>query len=509
MDNKGKVYLIGAGPGDPGLFTLKGRKCLEEADAVVYDRLSDPRILAWAKEDAELVYVGKASSHHTMKQEDISQLLVDLAKQGKTVARLKGGDPFVFGRGGEEAILLKENGIPFELVPGITSAVAVPEYAGIPVTHRKIAASFSVITGHEDPTRAESGINWEAVAQGADTLVFLMGIENLEKITAQLIKYGRPAETPAAVIRWGTHPEQRTLVTTVGKACEDVKKAGLRPPAIFIVGEVVKLRETMNWFETKPLFGKTFVVTRARSQASVLTQKLEDEGAAVIEVPAIKISEPDDTALVDKAISNISDFSWIVFTSVNGVDMFFRRMDASGRDARDLAGICIAAIGPSTAKALLSHGIKADVVPSSYKAEDLTKELLPRLEKGNKVLIARAAVAREVLPDALREAGMDVEVLPVYKTEADCSNIDELKEALREKRVDCVTFTSSSTVRNLVDALGDDKDLLEGNAAAAIGPVTASTCESLGIKPEVTAEKYTIDGLIEAVKRYFENKEMQ
>ncbi|MGN0709255.1 MAG: uroporphyrinogen-III C-methyltransferase [Anaerovoracaceae bacterium] len=514
MENKGRVYLIGAGPGDPGLFTLKGRKCLEEADVVVYDRLSDPRILGWAKKDAERVYVGKASSHHTMKQEDISQLLVDRAKEGKTVARLKGGDPFVFGRGGEEAILLEENGIPFELVPGITSAVAVPEYAGIPVTHRKVAASFSVITGHEDPTRAESGINWEAIANGADTLVFLMGIENLEKITAQLMKYGRPADTPAAVIRWGTHPEQRTLVTTVGKACEDVKNAGLRPPAIFIVGEVVKLRETMNWFETKPLFGKTIVVTRARAQASALTERLEEEGAAVIEVPAIKICGPDDPGLVDDAIDRLKDFDWIIFTSANGVERFFEMLYGRGLDARALAGLGVGAIGPATSEELMEHGISADVVPDSYKAEDLSEALLSRMKKGSRVMIARAAEARAVLPDTLREAGMDVEIVPVYRTEADCGNMDELRDALREGRADCVTFTSSSTVRNFMKALDGDASLLSGTAAAAIGPVTAAECGKFGIKPEVTAEKYTIDGLVEAIEKYFdsgkknENKEM-
>ena len=278
MKKQGKVYLIGAGPGDPGLLTLKGRDCLAEADAVVYDRLADPRILGWVRPEAERIYVGKASAQHTMKQEDINKLLVKLAAEGKIVARLKGGDSFVFGRGGEEALLLKENGLPFEFIPGITSAISVPEYAGIPVTHRKVAASFAVITGHEDPSREQSGINWQGLAKGVDTLIFLMGVENLKHISAKLIEHGRPAETPAALIRWGTHPEQRTLITTLGNAYEDVVRTGMKPPAIFIVGEVVKLRDQLSWFETKPLFGKTFVVTRARAQVSALTSRLEKEG---------------------------------------------------------------------------------------------------------------------------------------------------------------------------------------------------------------------------------------
>ncbi|MEE3382239.1 MAG: uroporphyrinogen-III C-methyltransferase, partial [Succiniclasticum sp.] len=308
MNKTGKVYLIGAGPGDPGLLTLKGRDCLAACDVVVYDRLADPRILSWVNPEAERIYVGKASSNHVMKQEDISKLLVKLAAEGKTVARLKGGDSFVFGRGGEEALLLKENNLPFEFVPGITSAISVPEYAGIPVTHRKVAASFAVITGHEDPSREKSGINWKGLATGVDTLVFLMGVENLKNIAAKLIENGRPADTPAALIRWGTHPEQRTLVTTLGKAYEDVVRTGMKPPAIFIVGEVVKLRDSLSWFETKPLFGKTFVVTRARAQASALTEKLEMEGAKVMEVPAIKITDPDDFAPLDAAQKNLASY---------------------------------------------------------------------------------------------------------------------------------------------------------------------------------------------------------
>lgn len=503
MAAKGKVYLIGAGPGDPGLLTLKGRDCLAKADVVVYDRLADPRILGWVRDDAERIYVGKASCHHTMKQEDICRLLADLAGEGKIVARLKGGDSFVFGRGGEEALLLKERGIPFEFVPGITSAIAVPEYAGIPVTHRKVAASFAVITGHEDPTRAYSGINWAGLATGVDTLIFLMGVENLRHIAERLLENGRPADTPAALIRWGTHPEQRTLVTTLGQAYEDVQKAQLKPPAIFIVGDVVNLRDQLSWFETKPLFGKTFVVTRARTQASALTARLEAEGAKVLEVPAIRVADPEDFGPLDTALSHLQDYTWIVFTSANGVDRFFERLRSQRLDARALAACRVAAIGSATADTLDAFGIRADLVPPSFKAEDLTDALLPRLHPGDKVLLARAAVARNVLPDALRAAGMIVDVVPVYRTVADCENKEELLQALRDKAVDAVTFTSSSTVTNLLDSLGDDKDLLADIPLAVIGPVTAKTCVAAGLQPAVTADTYTIDGLVTAIQAYF------
>ena len=310
-----------------------------------------------------------------------------------------------------ERLLLREKGLPFEFVPGITSAIAVPEYAGIPVTHRKVAASFAVITGHEDPTRPHSGINWKGLATGVDTLIFLMGVENLKNITARLVENGRPADTPAALVRWGTHPEQRTLVTTLGNAYDDVQKAQLKPPAIFIVGNVVRLRDQLNWFETKPLFGKTFVVTRARAQASSLTKRLEEEGAAVLEVPAIRITDPEDYAPLDNAIDHLAQYRWVLFTSANGVDRFFERLAAHGKDARAFAPCKIGAIGSATADTLDAYGIRADLVPATYKAEDLTEALLPLLQKGDKVLLARAARARNVLPDALRAAGAGVDVV--------------------------------------------------------------------------------------------------
>ncbi len=503
MEKKGKVYLIGAGPGDPGLLGLKAKECLETADAVVYDRLADPRIIEFCRKDAEMVYVGKASANHTMRQPDINKLLVKLAAEGKTVARLKGGDPFVFGRGGEEAIELLEAGLPFEFVPGVTSAIAVAEYAGIPVTHRHVATSFAVITGHEDPTKGESTINWKGLATAVDTLVFLMGVENIERISSQLIANGRSADCPAAVIRWGTRPEQRTLITTVGKAAADVKATGMKPPAIFLVGEVVKLREQLQWFDNKPLFGKTVIVTRARAQASALTKKLEAQGARVLEVPAIKIVPPADFAPLDKAIAEIDTYKWLILTSVNGVEYFFNRLQKAGKDSRALCGVKIAAIGSATAEALKGYGITADLIPSAYKAEELADALAEDTKAGDKLLLARAKVARNVLPERLRALGAQVDVVAAYETVADCQNKEELLEALESGEASVVTFTSSSTVTNLLDVLGDKKDLLNKVALAAIGPVTAETLEKNGLKPAISAAEYTIDGLMTAIEEYY------
>ena len=499
----GMVYLVGAGPGDYRLISLKAVDCLKVADVVVYDRLADDRILQWAPDDAEYIYVGKASSNHTMKQEDINQLLVDKAKEGKCVVRLKGGDPFVFGRGGEEGVLLQENGLPFEIVPGITSAISVPAYAGIPVTHRAVATSFAVVTGHEDPTKGKSNMRWEHLATGVDTLVFLMGVANLPHITKKLIENGRPADTPAAVIRWGTKPEQRVLMTTVGTAAEDVVKANLKPPAIFIVGDVVNLREKLQWFDepkTHPLFGKTVLVTRARSQASKLTARLEQLGAKVIEAPAIRIEEPaDHYEALDAAIAKLNDYQWLIFTSANGVDYFFARLMKTGKDARALGYAKVAAIGSATAAKLREYGIIADVVPREFRAEGVLEALKGKLPSHAKILLPRAQEAREILPEKLREQGAVVDVAPAYQTVAAEVDAESLREKLAAGEIDLVTFTSSSTVTNLVKIIGS-ADALKEIKTAAIGPVTAETAKGNGIEPDIVAKEYTIDGLVEAIK---------
>ena len=504
----GMVYLVGAGPGDYRLISLKAVDCLKRAEVVVYDRLADPRILQWAPEDAEYIYVGKASSNHTMRQEDINQLLVDKAKEGRIVVRLKGGDPFVFGRGGEEALLLQENHLPFEIVPGITSAISVPAYAGIPVTHRAVATSFAVVTGHEDPTKGGSNMRWDKLSTGVDTLVFLMGVANLPHITEELVKHGRPADTPAAVIRWGTKAEQQVLETTVGTAAEDVAKAGLKPPAIFIVGEVVKLRESLKWFddlEYRPLFGKTVLVTRARSQASKLTAALEALGAGVIEAPAIELKAPEDNyKALDEAISHVQDYHWLIFTSTNGVEHFFNRLFAAGKDTRALGFAKVAAIGSATAGKLREYGIKADVVPQEFRAEGVLAALKGKLPPHAKILLPRAQEAREILPEKLREQGHTVEVAPVYQTVAAEGNAEELKAKLAAGEIDLVTFTSSSTVTNLLKLLGG-KEPLSGVKLACIGPVTAETARCEGLEPEIEAFEYTINGLVETIRDYFQS----
>ena len=502
----GTVFLVGAGPGDPRLLTVGAMECMKRAEVVVYDHLADESILSYAPADAELIYVGKQSCKHTMRQEDINVLLADKAAEGKTVVRLKGGDPFVFGRGGEEALLLLERGIPFEILPGVTSAVSVPAYAGIPVTHRGVAVSFAVVTGHEDPTKAHSNIRWEHLATGVDTLVFLMGVANIPVITKKLIKHGRPADTPAAFIRWGTHPEQETYVTTVGEAAETVVRAGIRPPAIFIVGDVVKLRDKLRWFDrpaTRPLFGKRILVTRARVQASALTEKLTALGAACIEAPVIRIAPPaDGYAALDGAIAELNAYQWLIFTSVNGVEHFFARLHAAGKDTRALGYARVAAIGAATSAALRAFGIRADLVPPEFRAEAVAEELRPLLPPRARIFLPRAQEARDVLPDTLRAHGATVDVAAAYETVPELEDA-ALAQRLTRGEIDMVTFTSSSTVKNLVKMLGNITPLHQVKIAC-IGPVTADTARSFALEPDIVAKEYTIDGLVKSIKEYLQ-----
>lgn len=498
--SKPMVYLVGAGPGDYKLITVKGLEYIKKADAIVYDRLADSRLLGYARPDVEMVYVGKASSNHAMRQEDINQLLVDKALEGKCVVRLKGGDPFVFGRGGEEALHLLANGVPFEVVPGITSAISVPAYAGIPVTHRGIATSFAVVTGHEDPTKGESTIHWDKLAGGVDTLIFLMGVENLPYITSKLIENGRRRETPAAVIRWGTRPDQETLITTLGEAAAEVAARGITPPAIFLVGEVATLRQELAWFDKRPLFGKKILVTRSREQASALTSELEALGAECLEAPAITIKPMEDFSRIDQAISDMASYSWLIFTSVNGVDQFFGRLRAKGYDARRLGSARVAAIGSATAAALESRGVLADIIPAEFRAEGIVEALAHEIKPGMRVLIPRAAVARDILPEKLTEYGAVVDVVAVYTTETADTDGRKLCEMLANSEIDLVTFTSSSTVTNLLQLIGDKGPaLLSGIETACIGPITAQTCLEHGIRPAVIAEEFTIQGLVKAI----------
>ncbi len=498
---KGKVYLIGAGPGDPELLTLKGKRCLAEADVIVGDYLADARILKYAKPGSEYIYVGKSAGNHTMKQHEISELLAQKGAEGKIVARLKGGDPFVFGRGGEEIEVLREHGIPFEEVPGVTSAIAAPAYAGIPVTHRGVAASFAVVTGHEDPTKETSSIHWDKLAGGVDTLIFLMGVGHTAMIASRLMEAGRAPTTPAAFVRWGTRPYQETYTTTLARAAEDVERLGIRPPAVFIVGDVVNLRGAMNWFDNRPLFGKRIVVTRSRSQASKLVQMLDAKGAECHEIPTIAIAAPsDDYAGLDRGIDRIESYDWLVLTSQNGVQCFFDRLFAKGKDVRALGKCKIACIGPVTAKELRAYGLRADCVPSDYKAEDLLAEMKKSLRPGETVFLPRAKEARGILPEGLRAAGASVDVAEAYRTEPDTEQQAALTDLLERRAVDMITFTSSSTVRNLMKLIQGKETLLSGVTLACIGPITADTCREYGLEPAIVSDVYTIDGLVDAIE---------
>jgi len=497
------IYLVGSGPGDPGLFTVKGARCMGEAEAVVYDRLAPEALLKYARPEAEKIYVGKKPGNPTMSQEEINDVLVDLGCAGKTVVRLKGGDPYIFGRGGEEALALIEAGLPFEVVPGVTSGVAAPAYAGIPVTHRHVSTSVAFVTGHEDPTKGRTDVDWEKLANGADTLVLYMGVGRLAEISACLISAGREPDTPVACVRWGTVPEQRTVTGALEDIADKVAKAGLKPPAIIVVGDVVALREVgLDWYERRPLFGRRVVVTRARAQAGELSAELEKLGAEVYEFPTIEIVPPEDFGPLDSAIRDLDSFDWLVYTSVNGVEAFVDRLRHHGLDLRAVPrGAKVAAIGPATAERLEEVGLRVDVVPKEYRAEALIEALDSGSLAGKRVLIPRARVAREILPEKLREAGAEVVVPPAYESVPSSGGREELSLRLRSGEIDCVTFTASSTVENFVGAFGEEEAvrLLSGTKVACIGPITAETGRKRGFRVDAEADEYTIPGLVEAV----------
>ena len=497
------IYLLGSGPGDPGLFTVKGIRCMEEADAVVYDRLAPEALLAYARPEAERIYVGKKPGNPTMSQEEINALLVELGRAGKTVVRLKGGDPYIFGRGGEEALALNRASLPFEVVPGVTSGVAAPAYAGIPVTHRNVSTSVAFVTGHEDPTKGRSDVDWQKIANGADTLVLYMGVGRLEEISTALIAAGRSPRTPVACVRWGTIAEQRTVTGTLEDIAGRVAEAGLKPPAITVVGEVVALREEgLDWYERRPLFGRRVVVTRARAQAGELSAELEKLGAEVHEFPTIEIRPPEDFGPLDAAIGGLDSFAWIVFTSVNGVEAFLGRLRHNGLDLRAVPREAkLAAIGPATARAIEEAGLRVDVVPEEYRAEALIEVLETGSLVGERILIPRAKVAREILPEKLREDGAEVVVVPAYESAPSSEGKEESSRRLLSGEIDCVTFTASSTVENFVGAFGAQEAarLLAETLVACIGPITAETARKHGLRVDVEAEEYTIPGLIEAV----------
>lgn len=501
----GKVYLVGAGPGDPELITLKGLECIKNADVIIYDYLASPSLLKHAREHAEIIYVGKKGGDHTLSQDRINALIAEKAQKGFTVTRLKGGDPFIFGRGGEEAEVLIDARIPFEIIPGVTSAIAAPAYAGIPLTHRKFTSTIAFVTGHEDPAKAESNIDWAALAKGIGTLVFLMGVKNLPHITDRLMHHGMSPDTPVALVRWGTTPKQTTVSGTLDTIVERTKAAGLKPPAIIVVGHVVKLREKMRWFETRPLMGRCVVVTRAREQASDLVKRLSDLGAECLECPTIKVSPPQDVKPLDRAMENLSSYDWLIFTSVNGVNFFFERLFQKNKDVRALKDIHTAVIGPATEKRLFDFGLKSDIVPESYRAESVVKAFAGKDVTGRKILLPRAKEARPVLPLELKKMGAIVDEVTAYCTHAVKDNTDVLSARLKERSIDMITFTSSSTVKNFRALFPNEdlKDLMRGVTIASIGPVTADTARDLGFDVHIIAESYTIPGLCQAILTHF------
>jgi uroporphyrinogen III methyltransferase/synthase len=509
----GKVWLVGAGPGDPGLITVAGLERLRQADVIVYDRLVSPRLLDHAREGAELIFVGKVAGESLPAgrqgghdQAKINELLVEKGREGKRVVRLKGGDPFVFGRGGEEAEALRAAGVPFEVVPGVTSASAVPAYAGIPVTHRGLASSFAVVTGHEDPGKGEPAVDWVRLATAVDTLVLLMGVKTLPQIVEKLIEGGRAAETPVAVIQWGTTPDQRTVTGILADIVQRAQEAGVTAPAVTVVGEVVRLRETLAWFEDRPLFGKRVLITRTRRQASALARLLAEEGAVAIELPAIEIELAVDEAAAEAALDGLraGAYAWVVFTSANAVEIFFRLMRERGLDARALAGARAAAIGPATAEALAERGVTADAVPDEYIAEGVVNALRPHLRPGDRVLVPRAEGARPELVEGLRALGAQVDEVILYRSVVPREAPAEALSLLREGGIDIVTFTSSSTVRNLAALLGGDVECLRKAIIACIGRITAKTARELGLRVDVEASEHTVPGLVQAIREHME-----
>ena len=498
---EGKVFFVGAGPGEPDLITLRGKQLIDSADAVVYDALANSALLPpGARETGrpELYYVGKrGGAKNPVTQHEINELLVKLAREGKRVVRLKGGDPFVFGRGSEEAQAMNDASIPFEIVPGITAGIAAPAYAGIPVTHRGLSTSVTFVTGHEDPAKPHTQTNWSALAKSGGTIVLYMGVKTLTSITSALLKDGMPPEVPAAAIQWGTHPRQRTVVATLETIASKVEQENIGAPAIIVIGWSVVLRDELNWFEKRPLHGRRIVVTRATQQALALTERLRELGAEVIEMPATQIARLD-LAPLRSAIAGLSRYQWLILTSQNAVSIFWEQLLGEGKDARALAGVKVAAVGPATAGALLEHGITVDLIPKRFVAEGLLEMLRERDDlSGKRVLYITAEGAREVLPQGLRETGAHLDVIEAYRSIPDGEGAERLARAIESGRLDLATFTSGSAVRGYVDAIGED--LAKHVPAVSMGPQTSEALREAGIEVKAEAKESTLDGLVSAV----------
>jgi len=495
--SRGKVWLVGAGPGDPGLLTLKGARAIASCDVLVYDYLASPAVVGLAPAACEKLYVGKKAGAHTLTQEEITELIVRLGREGKRVVRLKGGDVFVFARGGEEAAALSAAGVPFEIVPGITSAIAAPAYAGIPVTHRDHNTSFTIATGHEDPAKGFTSLDYAKLANSAQTLVFLMGMGNLAGIVAQLRANGMPAELPVGIVREGTKPTQETLVATLGTIVAEVERVGFTAPAVVVIGEVVGERETLRWFDRHSLFGKRVLVTRPAADADDFAQKLWEIGAEPVLAPTIAIAPPDDPLPARRALARLDTYCWIVFTSRHGVDACFAALAADGGDARRFGTARVAAIGPKTAERLSAFGIRADFVPEVYLGEDVAAGVAQRTSAGDRVLLFGAQEMRATLPAALRKAKRVVDVAAAYKTVP----LADAEIARAAEETDVWTFASGSAVRAFVENVPGAADLAQTKTVACIGPVSAEAARASGLPPDIVADEHTVDGLIEALER--------
>lgn len=502
----GCVHLVGAGPGDPGLVTVRGVACLREAQVVVYDYLANPALLRYVPAEAELIYAGKIGGRHNQDQAEINRLLVDRASAGKIVVRLKGGDPFVFGRGGEECEALVEAGIPFTVVPGVTAAVGAAATAGIPLTHRSITPSVAFVTGHEDKDKDDSTIDWQRLSTGSGTVVFYMGMKYLRRNMAQLVNHGRSPSTPVALVRWGTTPQQQVLTGTLSDIADKAEAAGLKPPALTVVGEVVGLREKLAWFDRRPLFGRRVLVTRAADQIGGFSRMLEERGAQVVECPTIQLAPPETWDGVDAAIERLPDTDWLILTSANAVRFFFERLHELGRDSRSLGRCRVCAVGPKTAEALHVQGIRPDLLPDEYTAEGVLAAFSRLDMRGSSVLFPKADRARDLIPPGLEQMGATVVSPVLYRTLMPERLPDEALQALEQGYLDAVTFSASSTVSNLALLVGGPErlqTLLSGVAVASIGPITSKTCRELGLTVAIEPVNATLDELAAALERFF------
>ena len=522
---KGKVYIVGAGPGDISLLTLKGLKCLQKAEVVIYDFHLNAQVLNYISHDAEFIYAGKRGGQHTMTQDEINRTLVEKAREGKIICRLKGGDPFVFGRGGEEAETLAGENIEFEIVPGVSSAIAAPAYAGIPLTHRLYSSSLAIVPGYEDPSKEESSIDWQKLATGVGTIVFLMTVKNISLVCKKLIDNGRSPDTPVAVIRWGTRADQTTLVGNLKTMPDLIKENEIKPPAVMVVGEVVRLREILNWYEKKPLFGQRILITREHSEGY---ESLEELGAEIIEFRTIEIVPPEDWAELDNSIDKIESYNWLILTSANGVKFLFRRLFEKEKDIRDLKGIKICAVGTKTAEAINKLGIKVDLVPEEFNAEGLISAIVQKCKsakerndktselpsfraselKGLKFLLPRAEVAREVLPEMIKELGGEIDVVTAYRAVKPETHGKRLKRFLKEGKITIATFTSAATFNNFIEIAGEDaEDLLKDVAITVIGPVTAKAIEKAGLKVSIMPKEATIEAMVNEIIKWAKKKQ--